>query len=128
MKTAILQIIAKNSDGYIVLFSTSYGTGQGVWKEGKPSLQEDYDVEFSVEEQLIWGDTINEATDIQFIIYGNIDGLTFGGRLEAIEETGLVFLRIGESIIMIETFGTPASVGAFVQAKAKKIFLYDTHM
>lgn len=125
MKVQITEILHdENLDTYQVSFSTPFGTGYGKWRGDPPEMYQHYDVEIEAGPVLVWGKNIGITDDEDFLLddYGNI--LTIQGKLEAVEPNGVVYLRLGSSMISLETEGEPPHPDVFVKANPDLMMLF----
>lgn len=131
--------IKESNDNTIVHFMTEYGEGAGNWYGIPPKVNKVYDVELEIREVLSWGDHIHvmhtsSTPDYSVAITGT--SCCFTGKLEAAhieEDICVVTVRIGNSILLLETIGIQLEVilpevGRFITftATAHNILLYDT--
>lgn len=57
------------------------------------------------------------------------DMVDFVGKLESVsEDDGCCVVRVGESIILVETEGIPLKVGSFLRVQTKSVILYNNHL
>lgn len=126
MKVQITEVIHDEIlQSYQVSFSTPFGTGYGKWHGGEPpELYQHYDVEIEAGPILVWGENIGVSDDEDFLLddVGNI--LTIQGKLEAVEPNGVVHMRMGSSMISLETEGEPPDVDVFVKANPDMMVLF----
>ncbi|MNJ49367.1 hypothetical protein D3C77_445910 [compost metagenome] len=113
----------------IVQFMTQYGEGTGIWQGLPPKVNEVYDVELEITDVLSWGDNIAACSASHYAIQITGKSYCYTGKLEAIhneEDICVVTVRIDNSILLLETIGTPSEVGCFVTFTIHNILLYDT--
>ncbi|MCG3212509.1 MAG: hypothetical protein FOGNACKC_06179 [Anaerolineae bacterium] len=125
MEVKILNVISeRDSKNCIVDFATQFGSGRAEWFGSPPHLLYSYGVEFSIEEELVWGDSIIQVEKEQYAIDYQDEFIILRGRLESIDADGNADIRIGHSILMIVTVGSPPAQDALVQIRSKKPVLY----
>ena len=125
MKVQITEILHDEIlNSYQVSFSTPFGTGYGKWRGEPPEMYQHYDVEIEAGPVLVWGKNIGITEDEDFLLddYGN--ELTIQGKLEAVEPNGIVYVRLGSSMISLETEGDPPAPDVFVKANPDLMMLY----
>lgn len=64
---------------------------------------------------------------VQEIVTGD-DGATLVATLESVDDDGAATLRLGPSLVLVETEGTPAPVGATVRVRLADLVLADTNI
>ncbi|WP_414553473.1 hypothetical protein [Anabaena sp. CCY 0017] len=126
MKVEIQNLELSSSDKHRVQFSSALGNACAYWQGIPPQLGETYHVELSVGTPLNWGVDILQTTESTYQLKQEGDGVGMIAKLETYEEEGLAFLRLGGSILMIETLGNPAPIGTFVEAHIRELILSDT--
>jgi hypothetical protein len=122
------KITPENSEGSVVEFTTLYGTGQARWYGSPPQLLQKYDVEFQIEHLLRWNVDVALASSEEFRIYNDKNILIFHGIFESIKPEGLATFRLGDSIIVAMTEGSPLPIGTFVEIQTHEVTLYDTNL
>ncbi len=107
-----------------VEFSTPYGNGRAFWDGSPPKIDHSYAVELEIAEILTWGTQIVEVQNKHTGITYQDNKLSLLGRLEANDPDGVVFVRLGTTLLMLETAGKPAAPGSFVQIHPPKLVLF----
>lgn len=122
MKIEIEQIVADNT----VYFSSEFGKGIATWGENEPQCKK-YEVEIDIEDNLIWGKSINKSNATIASISVNETVHTLVGVLDSIDEDGYSVLRMGNAIISFFADGKAFDIGNMIEIKAEKIVLtpYD---
>jgi hypothetical protein len=110
----------------VVEFSSELGNASGSWQGTPPNLGETYHVEFSVGAPLTWGNDIQPSIESTNSLRKDGDEVLINALLEAFEEDGLAFLRIGGTVLMVDTLGNPPPIGTFVKAHIRELILSDT--
>lgn len=128
MFVKIVRVVSQENGQIEVEFSTQFGHAKGLWMDGVPEVEQSYDVEINVDDVLQWGVNINEAQDNKFVLQETEKDLFIQGTLENYEEDGLSIVRLGNSILMINTTGEPVTIGSSVCMKVKTLKLFDTHI
>ncbi len=131
MNIKIIEII--NDKIPEVLFSTIEGSSVGIWVKGNsdlfdiPIVGKEYYVEIEIKEVLRWGETIVACTEkTEKINYTN-NIINIYGILEEIEDDLVATIRLGESIFLVETSGTPIENTNYVKIAVPKLYLYNTN-
>jgi hypothetical protein len=120
MKIVICRITTCDNNQPFVQFKSDCGQAEAIWRGSIfPSLKT-YDVEFTLPELLLWGDTIQESAESADRIWQEADFIFIQGLYEMLDENGIVTIRINNSIIDIETSGNPVLLGARVCLKVHK--------
>lgn len=120
-------IISKNAS--IVKVHTELGDFKGVWCSPEPVLSKNYIVELDSDD-IITLETIKvSGTDVPSIKCVN-EIIYITGLLEEIEDN-VIFLRIHDSILMLETqpnLNLAKYLGFYVEVKLNSIQLYDINI
>jgi hypothetical protein len=91
-----------------------------------PVVGRTYLVEFTVRHELDWGvdiEAVDELTEPKLEPF--FAGTFIEGRLESYADDGCAVLRLGPSVIMIQTSGEAPSVGTWVRATVSDMELYE---
>jgi hypothetical protein len=128
MNVKIVSAAGERPEGVPVEFVTQFGSARGLWRGGIPQPSRDYDVEFELEDELIWGKSISETEENRFAVFCEGDKVILQGKLEAAEADGFGSIRIKDSVVLFEASGRPASPGVFVRIVAPQVILYDARI
>lgn len=129
MKIIISDVQSSPEQEYIVKFTTSFGSGRGTWKSKiLPQKEETYYVEFEVEKPLVWGTSIVKCNTLEYSIAEVQKGIILQGKIESIDENNCIVIRIGDSLLFIETIGDAQNVGSFVKLIIDELSIYDTNL
>lgn len=110
-----------------VRFASGLGMGEAGWMGELPEEGGEYHVELAIDERLVWGDSIVVVEPPgPHRIAEDGAGVTLDATLEAIDDEGAATLRLGPSLVLIETEGTPPAVGATVRVRLGDLALADT--
>lgn len=123
MKIIIKEIINQTQD-YSISFSTEYGNANALWNGNKPKINEEYLVEFEIPEILYWQKDIVPSED-RYKIWTENNRFCLIGLFESIEDDGYTIIRLGDTIVPIETRGEPLVLGAFVKLTSNTLLLYE---
>lgn len=122
----IIKEIINQTQGYKVKFSTEYGNASAFWKGNEPHINKEYFVELEVPGVLYWKADI-AVTEENHIIAVESDTVHLVGLLESIEEDGYTVIRLGDSIISLETLGESPAVGSYVKFTTNNLLLYEVN-
>jgi hypothetical protein len=110
-----------------VFFHSEVGAAEAGWTGDLPEAGRDYHVEISIREHLVWGADIVATEPVPHGIAQGGAGVTLDATLESIDtDDGFATLRLGPSLVMIETEGTPPPAGTAVRIRPVEITLSDT--
>lgn len=126
MKIKIVDI-EKKEGKTIVTYESEYGSANAFWEGDSPQREKEYFVEIEVSGVLGWGDDIYQSEVEKTGIGEIIDTNTiFNGYLESVDEDGYTTIRIGDSILCVQTKGESCPIGTFVEIIADKVTIFDT--
>jgi hypothetical protein len=125
MEIQIEKLDGKVDNRHIVIFKSPYGIGKALWEGSSPIINQNYFVELEIYDVLKWGSEIVESINKAPNIYMQDENVYIVGVLETCEEDGYTDIRVGKSLVTLETNGEAYSVGTFVRFKAKNLTLYD---
>jgi len=111
-----------------VCFNSEVGTAEAIWMGDLPDAGKDYYVEIAINNCLVWGDDIVVTESLVHRITQSESGITLVATLESIDSDESAVLRLGSSIVLIETEGTPPPVGTAVQVRLSELILSDTRI
>lgn len=75
---------------------------------------------------MIWGVNIFVCDVPEYRVDSQDDMLILQGKLELIEADGVAVLRMGESVLLLQTKGGTPEAGSFVRVLANRVTLFDT--
>lgn len=111
-----------------VRFTSALGAAEAAWMGDPPAAGRDYAVELAVGDRLIWGDSIVAIEPAARSIASGDEGPTLVATLESVDEDGAATLRLGPSLVLVETEGEPPPVGAIVRVRLADLVLADTNI
>lgn len=119
--------VEQSPEGTRVAFVSEHGSASARWAGTPPTVGAKYDVELSAAAPLTWGQDISAAPGAVARIVPRGDGVTLDGVLEA-HDAGddVATLRIGKSLLMVETRGAAPPEGTAVRAQIETLVLTDT--
>lgn len=95
-----------------VRFVMAFGASVALW-HGEPPEQREYDVELEVPETLEWGRTILCVDAAAQPAISTVEaGVRICGTLDSVDEDGVIAVRLGPSIFLVETIGEMPAVGS----------------
>lgn len=124
MKIFISEITKNAQDKNIIKFITEYGEAYALWNGTEPQINKEYIVEFEIPDILFWKRDIISAQEKYLITMEN-NKFCLVGLFESIDDDGYTVIRIGDSIISLETEGVPFELGSFVRIMTDTIELYE---
>ncbi|MCI8508947.1 MAG: hypothetical protein HFJ06_10350 [Lachnospiraceae bacterium] len=125
MKIFVYEICGEN-----VVFISEFGIAVGIWKDHIPPQKKEYYVEIAIEEEFSF-ESIEVADKREPIIKEVDNDIVLAGELEEYEEDGCATLRLGPSLILIDTVYHKdflSLVGKYICVKAHDIYIYDEHI
>lgn len=124
MQIYVNQILEeKTFDKFLIKFSCEYGAGIALWKGDRPSIKNEYSVEIEINEILTWGKEV-VVNDEEIAVKFNNGDFYIAGLLESVDDDGYSVIRLGQSIIAVETQGIPFPCGIYVKAKVTEAVFY----
>lgn len=108
-----------------VRFDSEVGGAEAKWMGDLPDVGSDYYVEITINKCLVWGDDIIVTESLPHRITQSELGITLEATLESINSDGFAILRLGMTLVMIETEGTPPPVGTAVKIRLDELLLSD---
>ena len=125
MRVEILQV-DHSSERPRVSFLSEFGRGWAYWSGAEPGPGETRDVEVSIGCPLTWGAEIQTVGRTEPRIEACDGAATIRATLDTAEDDGFTALRMGPSLIMLETMGHPPPIGTSVEAHVPSLTLSDT--
>jgi hypothetical protein len=126
MKITIDSVRTMTTGETEVIFSCDAGRGIAFWHGAEPTSGQLIDVEMNIEEELCWGKSIREvefSKDEQLSVEDDILIVAF---IDSLDEDGVVSIRICDSIVLLETMGTPHSSPTMVEIRCHRLDLFPT--
>jgi hypothetical protein len=127
MRVEILKVDGSGADARVE-FSCEHGRAAGRWSGPAPSVGARYDVELGSEATLAWGrELVPRAEGPARIEPRGAGGADIDATLEMHDaDDGAAWLRIGKSLMIIDTRGDAPPVGSAVRAHVDALTLSDT--
>jgi hypothetical protein len=128
VKVIITSIKAEVEEGFKIRFTSSDGRGVAIFVGNKPNLNTDYFVEVEINGTLKWQEDITKIEDnvSKFEEEGNL--VSVSGILESVDNDGYTVIRIGTTIIALETEGVHPPIGSTVKVRPSELKLYDINL
>jgi hypothetical protein len=120
----ILEVHPRLETKVEVRFSCAFGEAVARWASGSPTIDGDYDVELEVADQVEWSRTGAVVHDAPHSISVTADGVRICGTIDNVQEDGVVALRLGGSLCLVESVGEVPPPGSSVCFLAKDIALH----
>jgi|GEM_PF-801211 len=114
------------SGNWSVTFLSPYGQGEAEWRGQPPTLGQQYSVELELPQPLAWGQEITPASDPTPAVGTEEDGHFMVALVEQVDEDGCVTVRVGSSIVLLETTGMATVVGGYIRVRFDRLILFDT--
>lgn len=103
MLVNIIKSCQFQNNGTFVEFSSRYGVAKGLWKGNAPEANQSYYVELDIPKVLISGTDIIETECREYKVWSEQENIFLNVKVEFHEDDGCLSVRLGESIILIET-------------------------
>jgi hypothetical protein len=117
-----------SSEDIIINFTSEFGGAEAFWgTRPLPKANTEYDVEFDITDELVWGKDVKPSSDKKFSIIMKQDDIYITGILEKVYKSGLADFRLGKNLIQIELLGKNAPVGAYVTIQTTSLELYEAN-
>jgi hypothetical protein len=128
VKVVITSIEAEVEEGFRIRFTSSNGSGVAIFVGNKPNLNTDYFVEVDINGIFKWQEDITriESNESKIEDVGNLASLS--GILESVENDSYTVIRIGTSIIALETVGIHPPIGSNVKVRPSELKLFDINL
>ncbi|TXK85128.1 hypothetical protein [Paenibacillus sp. N3.4] len=125
MKVCIITIDKEVDEGFIVRFDSPYGEGIATYIGNRPIPNKEYFVEIDIQGILKWVEDIVKIESNLNKIEAMGELVSLYGTLESVDEDGYTVLRLGHSIVPIETEGLPYQIGSNIKIQSPNVKLYD---
>lgn len=128
MLVNIIKLCKFENNGTFVEFSSRYGVAKGLWKGNAPEVNQSYYVELDITKVLIWGTDIIETECMEYKVWTEKENIFLNVKIECHEDDGCLSVRLGESIILIETEDIPYLKDSFLRIQLNEISIYPYNM
>jgi hypothetical protein len=124
MKITVVRIIDEVQNK--IEFSSAYGEAIAIWHGVLPSYEREYYVEMAIKGVYTFNHNILPSIIPIFELKMSNDFLVINCQIEEVEEK-VTTLRLGDSLILLETNGEAFDAGTSVkfEVKATNVILYD---
>ncbi len=123
MKIQVVKKVLTDNQRILVEFNTPYGATFGNWIGAEPELFKECHIEFEIPDRLIWGSNISESELHDYKIWSNEKNIVLNVKLESYDDDHCLTVRLGDSLILVETQGTPFTA-LFLSLRVEKINIY----
>lgn len=123
-----MRVVILSAEGARVEFATDHGRGRGTWVGAAAEVGRIYDVELDAKATLTWGQELLARPEGPPRIEprGQLGALV-DATLELHDpEDGAAWLRIGPSLMAVDTRGAAPAPGSPVRALFDALLLFDT--
>lgn len=127
MKIRIENLIS-DGDETRVEFSSDYGCSFALWGSDEPTSGAFYDIEFEIDDDLVWGESISTTTRDADTIAFEKGALVIVGTVVKLEKDGCLSVRLGDSIILLDVEDVPEDISGIVEFRTLEAKLYSTNL
>ena len=127
MKIKIENVISEG-DETRVKFSSDYGCSSALWASDEPTCGEFYDIEFEIDDDLVWGESISTTTRDGDTIALEEGAFVIVGTVLKLEEDGCLSIGLGDSVILLDVENMPEDTSGLVECRATEVKLYSTNL
>jgi len=92
--------------------------------EQDPEKNKSYHVEFDIPQSLIWGKDIKKAESNEYKMWYEDDNIYICAMFHSFEDNCCLTIRLGESLILVETEGDPIEDSKYLTICFRKINIY----
>ncbi|KGR84257.1 hypothetical protein [Lysinibacillus odysseyi] len=125
----VIKSYEESNEEIKVAFSSNFGEGIALWQGAIPKEGNSYDVELEIPNLLKWDKDIQETKSHCYLIEILDNRVCFEGKLESFsEEDSCCVVRLGDSIILLETEGVPSEVQSYLRFETDNIILYENNI
>ena len=115
-----------NMENNRVIFASQYGKGMAFWDGESPKINTYYWAEIEIPELLEWDIDIKTEKSTAYMIGIQREACYFTAKVESACEDGSCIIRIGDSIVVLETEGRPFENGTYISFSSKEVTLFNT--
>jgi len=127
MKIKVESVISEGDEAR-VKFSSDYGCSSAIWASGGPTCGALYDIEFEIDDDLVWGENISTTTRAGDTIAFEEGVCVIVGTVLKVEEDGCFSISLGDSVILLDVENMPENTSGLVECRASKVKLYSTNL
>ena len=129
MRITIAEILECEIQGTLIKFKTTFGSGKAIWRSvNNPNVLSTYDVEFEVDGALEWGLHILPTEVTEYLVAEDGERVVLQGKVEMVGRDGVLVLRVGENLILLDTKGEALQAGSFVRVTVNNVAVYDSNI
>lgn len=127
MKIRVTEAVVIN-DNLVVGFYSPVGSGRAFWIGTSPSIGDELDVEFELDEIFSWGKNIMPSPRKRPSIEAIHEVTRITAEITGGEDEECVALKLGDSIILIELEKKTLQMSGYVEVRATRVRLYPTNI
>lgn len=124
MNITVTEIIKKSPNKTQIAYSTAYGNGVSIFIGPQPKKGQAYDVEFDINDNLLWRDNIVISKKRAPSIHHENGKTLITAELIAIEDDGCGVLKIGDSVSLVSIEKQHRPLPLFVDIISEDISFY----
>lgn len=109
------------------MFGTALGSGVGRWHGTEIKVDEEVDVEFDIDTDLVWGSNCLSWGGDNFISHNN-ETVEIGLTVQKVEDDGTLICKFGSSLIMIEVSGVLPNDIEHIRCYEVSVHLWPTNL
>ena len=121
----VLTEINGSTDNQRVGFKCDYGFGVAQWLSDSPVVETEYEVEIDCDDVLRLGLNAQPTDEIDYRIASNGQCTTFVAKVEDVYDDGMVALRFGIAIIVVEFEGNSPTKDTWIEVTTNRMELND---
>ena len=118
--------VANTDSSPVTGFICRYGVGRGIWTVGVPRPDQEYDVEFDLDQPIRFGLNTKVTKNEVPRIYNSEHQITLIAKIEDVFENNTASLRFGDSLILVDYEGVFSTIGTWVEVTLPQIKISDT--
>ncbi len=126
MKITINEIVKDMQGNNTIKFTAEYGNAYAWWIGTEPQKNKEYTVEFEIPAVLCWKRDII-STQEEYLLKTENNKFCLVGLFESIDDDGYAVIRLGESIVSVDTNGEPLDLGSIVKLFTDTLLLYEVN-
>jgi len=109
-------------------FSSDYGRSSALWVGEMPTLGTFYDVEFDIDDDLVWGESIFTTKRDRTMIALEKGAFVVVGKVIRFEEDGCLSIVVGESVVLLDVADAPENISGLIECHASDVKVYSTNL
>jgi hypothetical protein len=132
MRIRVNDVRSREDGPRAVLFSSAVGAASGTWanEHFEPIIGREYDVEFTINEPWVFGDTLFFSKDRQASVRQDNAQVVLTGEVESVDENGVISFRLApDSLTMLDPANVAMPTGSWIRlqfdARLLLVFAHD---